>query len=34
MRKIRMASLEHFEGRPAQPPSDDFLRATTPEGWS
>ncbi len=23
-----------FEGRPVQPPSDDFLRATTSEGWS
>ncbi|NBH11254.1 Lrp/AsnC family transcriptional regulator [Amycolatopsis sp. SID8362] len=23
-----------FEGRPVQPPSDDFLRATASEGWS
>ncbi|MEV6872831.1 Lrp/AsnC family transcriptional regulator [Amycolatopsis sp. NPDC051128] len=23
-----------FEGRPVQPPADDFLRASTPEGWS
>jgi Lrp/AsnC family leucine-responsive transcriptional regulator len=23
-----------YEGRPVQPPSDDFLRATTSEGWS
>jgi Lrp/AsnC family leucine-responsive transcriptional regulator len=22
-----------YEGRPVQPPSDDFLRATTSEGW-
>ncbi|MEU0790889.1 Lrp/AsnC family transcriptional regulator [Amycolatopsis sp. NPDC005961] len=23
-----------FEGRPVQPPSDDFLRASTSDGWS
>jgi hypothetical protein len=26
-------SEDYPEGRPVRPPSDDFLRATTSEGW-